>query len=209
MTDKSEPARPDNQDPIINFAGEKVALGPLHRGLVPLWQRWSNDFEVMRFYGRRLPTSREKVEEWYQGTSKNERAAYFAVYELADLRPVGYTGLFDIDQFHRIAEFDIFNGDKDCWGKGYGTEISRLMLDYGFTCLGLHNIFLKVHSANEPGIRAYQRAGYRMAGRLRQTRWLGDRAYDMLLMDCLATEFQSQTLYSLLPEDPQPLNKQP
>ena len=35
------------------------------------------------------------------------------------------------------------------------------MLDYGFTCLGLHNIFLWVNAANERGIRAYRRAGFR------------------------------------------------
>ena len=40
MTDKKGPARPDDQPPIINIAGEKVALGPLRRDLVPLYQRW-------------------------------------------------------------------------------------------------------------------------------------------------------------------------
>ena len=91
-------------------------------------------------------------------------------------------------------------GDKESWGKGYGTEVTRLVLEYGFACLGLHNIFLWVFATNERGIRAYRRAGFRMAGRLRQAKWRGDRAYDLLLMDCLATEFQGGALSHLLPE---------
>ena len=59
MTDKNEPAQPEDQQPIINFAGEKVALGPLRRDLVPLYQRWYNDFEVMRFLDTMRPTSLE------------------------------------------------------------------------------------------------------------------------------------------------------
>ena len=74
------------------------------------------------------------------------------------------------------------------------------MLEYGFTCLGLHNIFLWVFATNERGIRAYRRAGFRMAGRWRQAKRRGDRAYDLLLMDCLATEFQGGALSYLLPE---------
>ena len=101
MTDKNEPAQPEGHQPIINIAGEKVALGPIRRDLVPLYQRWSNDFEVMRYYGGMRPLSREEAEQWYQSTNKNERAAYFTIYDLVSLLPVGYTGLVDISQFHR------------------------------------------------------------------------------------------------------------
>ena len=34
MTDKSEQARPEGQQPIINIVGEKVALGPIRRDLL-------------------------------------------------------------------------------------------------------------------------------------------------------------------------------
>ena len=33
--------------PIVNIVGEKVALGPLRRDLLPLYHKWSNDFEGM------------------------------------------------------------------------------------------------------------------------------------------------------------------
>ena len=201
MTDKNEPVRPGERQPIINIAGEKVALGPLRRDLIPLYLRWINDFEVVRFLGAAArPTSLEAEEDWYSRISKAENQAVFTVYEKSELRPIGTTRLGEINHAHRTAGFGIMIGEKDRWGKGYGTEVTRLILEYGFTCLGLHNIFLWVFATNDRGIRAYRRAGFRMAGRLRQGLRLGGQAYDHILMDCLATEFQGGALSHLLPE---------
>ena len=200
MTDMAEPPRPDDQQPITNIVGEKVAMGPIRRDLTHLFQMWSNDFEVRRFMGPMRPTSLESIEDMYASIRKDENQSYFTVYEKSELRPIGNAGLADINHAHRTAEFFIMIGDKESWGKGYGTEVTRLVLEYGFACLGLHNIFLRVHAANKRGIRAYQRAGFRMAGRWRQAKRRGDRAYDLVLMDCLATEFQGGARSYLMPE---------
>ena len=155
----------------------------------------------MRFLGAALrPTSLEAEEDWYARVSKAENQSLFTVYEKSELRPIGTTGLGEINHTHRTAEFGIMIGDKESWGKGYGTEVTRLILEYGFICLGLHNIHLWANAANERGIRAYQRAGFRMAGRWRQAKRRGDRAYDLVLMDCLATEFEGGALSHLSPE---------
>ena len=194
------PARPDEQQPIINIAGEKVALGPLRRDLVPLYLKWENDFEVTRSVGAMGPKSLEAEEDWYAQVSKAENETHFTIYDTAQSRPIGLASLSPTNSVHRTAEFYITIGDKESWGKGYGTEVTRLMLDYGFNCLGLHNINLWVYATNERGIRAYKRAGFRMAGRLRQSVRLAGRAYDLVLMDCLATEFRGGALNHLLPE---------
>ena len=200
MTDKSEQARPEGQQPIINIVGDKVALGPIRRDLTQLFQLWSNDFEVRRFEGLMLPRSLESIEDLYSRISKNENQAYFVVYEKTQMRPIGNAGLDSISYAHRTAEFFIVIGEKESWGKGYGTEVTRLVLDYGFTCLGMHNIYLRVFATNQRAIGAYQRSGYRMAGRQRQTRWRGGRPYDLIMMDCLATEFQGDAFNYVLPE---------
>lgn len=195
-------AQPQHDSPIINITGEKVALGPHRRELLPLYERWVNDFEVVRTLAIGLhPMTHEAEEAWYHGASTRRGSdEVFTIYERATLRPIGSTGLHNIDYAHRIAEYGIMIGEKDCWGKGYGTEVTTLMLDYGFTVLGLYNIMLTAYEFNERGIRAYLRAGFREIGRRRQARRLGGRAYDVVYMDCLATEFESTVLRHLLPE---------
>jgi diamine N-acetyltransferase len=194
-----DPTPQQPEQPIINISGEKVALGPLRRELLPLYQKWINDFEVTRTLGIGWrPMTWEAEQAWYDGASKRTPDVVFTLYERLTLRPIGTTGLHDVDHVSRTAEFGILIGEKDCWGRGYGTEATALMLDYGFNGLGLHNIMLRVFSYNERGIRAYTRAGFRELGRRREVWRLGGRVYDCIYMECLATEFQSPVLRRLL-----------
>ena len=180
-------------EPIINITGEKVALGPRRHDLLPTYQRWINDFEVrVNLSGRVGPITLEAQEAWYDGTSKSPRDNIpFTIYELETLRPIGTTGLHHVSHFHRTAEFGIMIGEKDCWGRGFGAEVTRLMLGYGFQNLGLHNISLRVFSTNERAQRAYRRAGYTEIGRRRECLRIGSVVCDEILMDCLSTEFSS------------------
>ena len=198
-----ESAQRPGEHLIINITGEKVALGPLRRDLVPLYLQWINDFEVTRTLGIGIrPATLESEEAWYDATTRKQGVVDFTAYELPGLRPIGNAGLHGINHEHRTAGLGIMVGAKDCWGKGYGTEIVSLVLDYGFTVLGLHNIMLGVYSYNERAIRVYNRAGFRLVGRRRQAWRLGGEAYDVIYMDCLASEFQSRVLRRLLPEGP-------
>jgi RimJ/RimL family protein N-acetyltransferase len=190
------------QQPVISFGGEKIALGPIAHELLPIIYKWLNDFEVRALQGFELrPLSFDASKEWFERTLRDETKVMFCIYERSTMRPIGITSLEEIDRTHSAAEFDIRISEKDCWGKGYGTEATRLMLDYGFTLLGLHSIRLVVLSHNERAIRAYLRAGFKHAGRIREARRLGDQAYDLIQMDCLSSEFQNAELRSLLPNE--------
>ncbi|HEX5505043.1 MAG TPA: GNAT family protein [Thermomicrobiales bacterium] len=194
---------PALDQPVVNIIGEKVALGPFRRDLVAFYLRWINDFEVTKTYLVRLrPWTLEEREAWYENVSKGGNDVVdFTIYEKSAARPIGYATLESIDYLSRTATLGLLIGEKDCWGKGYGTEVSGLMLDYGFTLLGLHNINLTVYAYNKRGIHAYTRAGFRETGRRREAVRFGGRAYDLIYMDCLASEFQSPVLRRLIPGD--------
>ena len=93
-------------------------------------------------------------------------------------------------------------GEKDSWGKGYGTEATRLTLDYGFSCLGLNSIMLRVFSFNERALRTYLPVGFREIGRWRRSHRLGQSISDTVFMDIVASDFESPSLGRLLPIAP-------
>lgn len=187
-------------EPVINVRGELVALGPVRRDLVPLYQRWINDFRTLRTLAATpRPLTLEEEERWYEN---RDAEVVFTIYEREGLRPVGLTSLRDIDHRNRSASFGILIGDPGCRGRGYGTEATRLMLDYAFTALGLHNVMLSVYEHNLAGRRSYEKAGFREIGRRRQCRRMGGRVWDEIYMDCLSTEFESPVLKGLLAPDP-------
>jgi RimJ/RimL family protein N-acetyltransferase len=120
------------------------------------------------------------------------------IYETASWRPIGFANLRDVDHEHSTAEFGITVGDPADRGKGYGTEATRLLMDYAFTALGVRNLWLDVFEFNAAGIRAYEKAGFRVIGRRREAHFAGGRLWDIIFMDCLAEEFTSPVLSRIL-----------
>ena len=180
--------------PIINIIGEKVALGPYHRDVIPLMAKWLNDFSVTLLSGDPLrPMARESIESNLEHELKETQRnrVDFMIYERSTMRLIGFVELRNINYRFRTADFGILIGEKDCWGNGFGTEATILVLDYAFTILGLHNILLDTDSFNERAIRSYTRAGFRVIGRRRQTKQWGDKVYDTVFMDCISSDFRN------------------
>jgi RimJ/RimL family protein N-acetyltransferase len=184
--------------PVINIEGELVALGPFHRDLIPIHHRWENDLTIHRTDdpANAQPRTIDEVTAWYDEMvkEKSPQRIRFSVYERATWRPVGLTALHGIEIRNRTAEFGVTIGEPECRGKGYGTEATRLTLDYAFTVLGLHSVMLTTVEYNIAGQRAYAKAGFREFGRRRQSVLMAGRMWDEIFMDCLASEYESPVL---------------
>lgn len=188
-------------EPILNVRGDLVALGPLRRDLIPTYARWVNDLGTLRTLAvLPAPLAIEAEEAWYEAAIAGG-ARVFTIHELATLDPIGTCELRDIDHRNRTATIGMLIGEPAARGKGYGTEATRLLLDVGFTVLGLHSIWLDVFSFNLAGQRCYAKAGFREVGRRRECRLLDGVLHDQIILDILATEFDSPVLARLFQPD--------
>ena len=201
MTDAREP-----DQPVVTIEGERVALGPLRRDLIPTYQRWFNHLPTLRWFGAPSgPMTLERETAWYDREAAATDPVGFTIYERGSWRPVGNCALNQVDHRHGTAYLAILIGERDARGQGYGTEAVRLLLDVAFTALGLHNVQLGVDEANLAARHAYAKAGFKEIGRRRQAIRVADRRWDEVLMDCLATEFDSPVLgRAFAPEEPRP-----
>ena len=188
----------DPNAPILNIEGDLVALGPLRREHIPLYLRWINDFGTTRMLGLPpRPTTLEQETAWYEHAAVDDARTGFTIYERATGRAIGNCGLHEVDRFNRRTVVGIMIGEPEARGRGYGTEAMRLLLDYAFTGLGLHNVMLKVFEYNLAGRRCYEKVGFREIGRRRESRWYNGRFWDEISMDILASEFESPVLNAL------------
>jgi RimJ/RimL family protein N-acetyltransferase len=195
--------RPETQTPIVNFVGARVALGPIGREHISLFQQWNNDLAVTRTLWRSEPWTIEQMTAAYDASLAAADQVHFLIYERASMRPIGSTYLTHIDHRHRTAEFGITIGEAAARGKGYGTEAARLMLDYAFAALGLHNVMLNVYTFNRAGRRAYEKAGFREFARRRESKMMGGGLWDVISMEALASDFVSPVLSRILaPDEP-------
>jgi diamine N-acetyltransferase len=192
VTDEPEVVSDAPAEPILNIRGDRVALGPLHRGLLPLIERWDNEFQTVDLGGGDpRPVPAESIAAAWGPLLRGEREDWigFTIYALPDLRPIGIANIRDFSNPHGTAEFGITIGDASDRGQGFGTEATRLLLDYAFTVLGVYNVWLDTPAYNTGAIRAYEKAGFREIGRRRGARTLAGTRYDGVLMDCVADEF--------------------
>ena len=178
------------------LTGDRVTLRAIERDDLPRMQVFNNDVEVELAGGGDppWPQSMARLAADFErdatagGRDGGKGGVNFAIE--ADGQIIGFCGLRDVDPFGRTAELGITIGDKAYWGRGYGREAIRLLLDYAFRLLNLRRVFLRVHGRNERGIRAYRACGFVEEGRLRHHVW-SDGAYDdLVFMGVMRDEFQ-------------------
>ncbi|HLU36032.1 MAG TPA: GNAT family protein [Thermomicrobiales bacterium] len=187
--------------PVITVEGDKVALGPIRRDLIPLYHRWITDLSTNRFLlARSVSMTLDAEIEWFDGVSKQSNIAMFTIYELPDYRPIGNVDLHKIDATNRSAELGIMIGEANARGRGLGTEAVRLVCDIGFNVLELNSISLVTFGWNVAGQKAYVKAGFREIGRRREARWFDGRYWDDIWYDLLRSEFESPVVRRIMTE---------
>jgi UDP-4-amino-4,6-dideoxy-N-acetyl-beta-L-altrosamine N-acetyltransferase len=169
--------------------GEKVRLRRVEREDIPTFVRWFNDPEVREFLVIDRPLSMAEEERWFERQLEDQSAELFAI-ETADGVHIGNIGLHDVNWQHRHAELGIFIGEKEYWGKGYGSDAVRTALRFAFETMNLRRVSLRVYEDNARGIRVYEKCGFQHEGRAREAIFRQGRYYDELRMGILDREFE-------------------
>ncbi len=167
------------------LTGHRVVLGPLNRCHAERTQTWMNNPELSRLLGRGRPVSDVEHEQWFAGIQGRSDCVFFSI-QTRDGEHVGNVWLWDIDTRHRKAELRIVIGEPCNQGKGQGTEAIRLASVYGFERLNLHKIYAYVLDINPRARGAFENAGFRLEGTLKEDRWVGDRYADVYLLGKLS-----------------------
>ena len=174
------------------LVGKKCYLSTITLDDAEKWSQWFNDLEVTIPLGDEAYQLTSLEDEQATITSiLQHKAVCFSIRDVKTNDLVGRVGLFQVNKTDRNAMFGIVIGEKTSWNKGYGQEATKLMLDYGFNILNLHNIMLGVFSFNKRAIKCYEKVGFKEIGRRRQSRIIGGKKFDVIFMDILADEFTS------------------
>lgn len=171
--------------------GQKVVLRAVRRE--DMERQWAaeNDPEIYFLDGGRpRPTSLESLFAHFdQNIGKGDGGVSFAIE--ADGQYIGHCGLYSVDATARHCELGIEINDKGYWGRGYGRDAIRLLLDYAFQHMNMHRVWLNTHSENERAIRCYKACGFVEEGRLRQHIWVSGHYVDRIVMGVLRGETAS------------------
>ncbi len=171
--------------------GATIYLRPLESGDIPKLVAWFNDPEVLRTVLRSDPITREVEEQWLTRIGQSPTDLVLGIAKRESNQLLGVTGLHRIDWQSRHAEFGIAIGEKNEWGKGYGTEATRLILGHAFRTLNLHRVWLHVLAGHLSALRAYEKTGFVQEGILRQQLYKEGRYQDLVTMAILRSEWEA------------------
>lgn len=176
------------------LTGKLIRLAALNPDTdVPTIQRWSGDTEMTRLgFGRVVtPWTREATKKRVEESAFEPNEPHFAIRTAADDKLIGTIGMW-IERTHGDAFVWIIIGDREYWGKGYGSDAMRVMLRYAFMELNLHRVSLGVYGFNQRAIRSYEKVGFKHEGAMRSALNRMGRRWDQLLMGILRAEWKDE-----------------
>jgi len=174
------------------LSGEKVCLRAVEREDLDLLTSYDNDVELELAANDvpPRPSSRARRRRRFDEQLKEDRDLVPFMIEV-DGKAIGECSLGNFDQVARTCELGIAIGDRDYWGRGYGRDAVRVLVDYGFRSFNLHKIWLEVGAANERAVRSYRACGFVEEGRLRRQWYNAGRYVDVVLMGLLRADWRA------------------
>ncbi len=171
--------------PVLN--GEKVTLGPACPEYLPEFIRWFADPQVTRYLLNRFPLSLKQEEEWFENASRDRNLVHWTML-LGD-RPVGVSGIHQIDWMNRSAMTGTIIGVPSEWGKGYASEAVRLRTKFAFQELALERLETQSFAVNHGMHKALERSGYRRIGVRRRVYFRSGEWHDAVSFELLRDEW--------------------
>lgn len=131
---------------------------------------WLNDPDVNKFLEVRFSKrDYNSVKNFILSCNKSENNALFGIFKVSGIGEVhvGNIKLGSINFFHKYADIGLMIGDKNCWGKGYGTKAIKLVCRIARDQLGLRKIWAGFYGENKGSFNAFLKVGFVVAGELK------------------------------------------
>ncbi|MFM2476976.1 GNAT family N-acetyltransferase [Celerinatantimonas sp. MCCC 1A17872] len=174
---------------------EQVRFRSLELADAPVFVRWSENRLVTQYSLSQFnwPHSLQDIKNWLSGINQNHQSFHVGICCKKTGELIGYAGITQMSMINRSAEFFILIGEQRYWSRGIGSEVARLVTEYGFQRFNLNRIFLTAYSNNIQAIKAYENAGFIHEGVLRQAGFRQGQYLDKVMMSALAKDARHKT----------------
>lgn len=173
------------------YTGKKTKLREYRIDDVETVLKYINDPEIKHLMHNDVPyllTLQDEM-KWFEGRSAKKDTYSFAIETLEDGKYIGGCGINTLDWKNSVACVGIFIGDKDYWGKGYGSDAMTTLIKFIFNQMNINKINLYVYDFNKRAIKSYEKCGFQIEGVLRQEVFKNGQYHDDIVMGILRDEY--------------------
>ncbi len=176
--------------------GERVRLRKVEREDLSRLHGWMNDRDVMA-WARFSPdhmVSRSALEKDFEEelSGKSRERTTFIIEERASGSPIGWCTMRTGDRKHVSVNVGIGLGEKERWGKGYGSEAVALLLGIVFDQQAWHRAELYTLADNARAIRSAEKCGFRRCGIEHESTYYDGGYHDVVAMELLKAEWDAR-----------------
>lgn len=168
-----------------NLIGTNIILRQPKKGDLEDRVSYGQNADIVRMFGGNakdvMPITIEQAEKWLKDIEDTPHA--WVVEHNGKL--LGEAKLHSLNQLDRRARFAVGFYDDAKLGKGLGQEVTKLVLEYAFKVLKLHRVDLRVLAYNSRAIRCYEKCGFIIEGRERESAFVDGQWHDDLIMGIL------------------------
>lgn len=170
------------------LTGLHVRLEPLgSKHFAGIWPMLTEP-EGMRLTGTHRRFTEDETRRWLATRQDHHDRADWAIVRREDDMVVGEVVLNELDEHNASVSFRISLAGPDVFGRGYGTEATRLVVDHAFDVVGLHRIHLEVYDFNPRAAHVYEKCGFVREGLLRDALHWDGRWHHAITMAILSTD---------------------
>ena len=144
--------------------------------------RWRNSDVVRPYFIYQKPFTVEGHRKWLKNEIFSGKGFQFIVCRVEDDKPIGCTYLRDYDVHARKAEYGMYIGEQIEKGKGVGTEILGLTLEFAFGTLKLHKVFSRIFADNPASIHSVSNNGFDQEAYLKDEEFVNGEYRDIVIL---------------------------
>ena len=152
---------------------------------IPEWKNWDAPY---------FPFSKPNYKSYIKGTAQkikdgrdNQRMAI-----IVDDVIIGTVNYYWENELTKWLEAGIGIYRSEYWNGGYGTEALSLWVEHLFRTLDIPRVGITTWSGNERMMRAAEKIGMILEGRLRKCRYYNGHYYDSIRMGILREEWEEK-----------------
>ncbi|PLT28526.1 GNAT family N-acetyltransferase [Peribacillus deserti] len=160
----------------------------IYSGENPEWKKWDAPYWPLKMVD--FNTYKNQMEPLIHTMGKPESKLLIEVNGII----IGLIMFYWEDEKTKWLEIGIVIYKDTYWNGGFGTEALALYSDYLFNSLDIGRVGLTTWSGNTGMIRAAEKAGFTLEGRMRKCRYYNGVYYDSIRMGLIREEWKQGVL---------------
>lgn len=145
---------------------------------------WENNRANWRVSQTLTPYSRHVLIEYINEISDvfTDKQLRLVIEEKDTRTALGTVDIFDCDFKNKRAGIGILIADAENRGKGFASEVLKIVVPYCFQTLSMHQIYCSIFSDNSQSIKLFKKFGFVEVGVKKDWTFYDGKFYDEVLM---------------------------